>query len=272
VTETLSGIPSGSQLVRSLLVTGSLAEQPLGIVSARGFEQFTGDFRVEGVRSVVLGRTQDRLALDLGEEVTLSGTWQLDGSVLLRSETPASGSATGKRALQTSFQEERVAASQHLVAAKAAEQAGRLGEALAEAEIIETQYPHDEDVTAQARALRGRAQASMQARLDAIDGELADALFLASAARCREVLETCRAAARTYAGSEAEARFLERAENVAQRAADLLEEDRQRRAGRLAAVEASFRDATGYQRVADEIRAYLDAHLAPPGAGAAGGP
>lgn len=267
LTETLDGMPAGSLLVRSATVTGSLAEQPLGIVSARGFEQFTGDFRVEGVSAVVLGRTQDRLALALGEETVLSGTWQQDGSVLLRSETPAAGSASRRLALQTSFQEERVAASQHLVAAQEAETAGRLGQALAEAEIIEIRYPHDEDVTAQARALRGRVQGLMQERLDAIDRELADALFLASAARCREVLEAARASARTFAGSDAEARFLDRAATVAQRAADLLEEDRQRQAGRLAAVEASFREAGGYDRVADEIGAHLGTHLAPPGAG-----
>jgi hypothetical protein len=272
LTETLSGAPAGSALVRSALVTGSLAEQPLGIVSSRGFEQFTGDFRVEGVRSVVLGRTQDRLAFELGEEATLSGTWQQDGSILLRSEAPAGAGGTRQLVLQTSFQEERVAAAQHLVAAQEAEQGGRLGEALAEAGVIETRYPHDEDVTAQARALRARVQAVMQERLDAIDRELADALFLASAARCREVLEDCHAAARTFAGGEAEARFLERAETVAQRAAALLEEDRQRRAGRLTAVEASFREAGGFDRVADEIRAYVGTHLAPADAGAADGP
>jgi hypothetical protein len=258
--------------VRSVLVAGSLAEQPLGIVSASGFEQFTGDFRVEGVRTVVLGRTQDRLAFELGDEATLSGTWQQDGSILLRSEIPASGSATSRVVLQTSFQDERVAASQHLVTALEAEQAGRLGDALAEAEIIETQFPHDEDVTNQARALRARIGASMQERLDVIDRELGDALFLASAARCREVLDDCRAAARTFAGSEAEARFVERAETVERRAADLLEADRQRRAGRLAAVEASFREVGGYERAADEIGAYLAEYLAPVDSGGANGP
>jgi hypothetical protein len=257
VRESLSGIPAGTTLVRSCLVHGSLAELPVGVISSRGYEQFTGDFRVEGVLSLVLGRTQDRLAVELGEAGTLSGAWQADGSIALRSEIAAAGSLSHDLALQTSFQEERVAAAQHRDAALAAEKAGRLGEALAEVAVIATKYPHDESVNADAAALRGRVQALLQERLDTIDRELEDALFLASAARCREVLEEAEAAARTFAGSEAEARFQERAATVSSRAAQLLAEDEQRRVDRLQAILTSFQKAGSYPSVTAELQEYL---------------
>lgn len=265
--EVLTDIPVGTTLVRNLLVSGSLADAPIGMVSARGLQQFSGDFRVEGVRALALGRTQDRLVLEMGADTTLIGTHQSDGTVLLRSEitpTDGQGSYIQELVLQTSFQDERVAAAQHRDAAVLAESQGRLGEALAEVEIVATRYPHDEDVLAAAQAVRARVEAAMQERLDTIDRDLDDALFLASASRCREVLADCLAAADTYSGSDSESKFLERAATVERRAADLLEEDRARRAARLDAVVSSFREAGGYDRVADEIATYLDAHLQAP--------
>ncbi len=262
----LQGVPGGSVLVRTLHVTGSLAEQPVGIVSARGFEQFTGDFAVEGVVSLVLGRTQDRLAVEFGAAHRLTGVWHADGSIQLRAETPGGGRVELELAVQTSFQDERVMAAQHRDAALAAEAAQRLGEALVEAEIVVTRYPHDEEVTAQVQALRGRVLGRLQERLDTIDGELEDALFLGSAARCREVLSACERAAQEFAGSDAAGRFLERAQVVRERAAALLEEDRARRAARIEAVRDSFRAAGGYPHLADELDAYLAEWLAPEGA------
>ena len=261
--ETLDGIPPGSSVVRTIVVAGSLALQPVGVVSGRGFERFTADFRVEGVRSIVLGRTTDRLGIGLGGEAALTGAWLPDGSILLRAEVPAEGSFARTLELQTNFQAERVAAAQQRDLARAAEAAGRLGEALAHCETIATEYPHDEDVLAEAVSLRGRIQAEMQARLDRIDADLDDALFLASASRCREVLAECRAAAETFRGSEAEARFRERAAQVARGAEDLLEEDRARHAGALAAVRDSFAAAGGYDEVVAELDRYLAEHLAP---------
>ena len=257
VRESLSGIPAGTTLVRSCVVHGSLAELPVGVISSRGYEQFTGDFRVEGATSLVLGRTTDRLAIELGEAGALAGSWQADGSIVLRSEIAAEGSLSHDLALQTSFQEERVAAAQHKDAALAAEKDGRLGEALNEVAIIATKYPHDESVNAEAAALRSRVQALLQERLDTIDRELEDALFLASAARCREVLAEAEAAARTFAGSEAEARFQERAATVSTRAAQLLAEDDQRRADRLQAILASFEKAGTFPSVTAELKEYL---------------
>jgi len=269
--ETLTEIPSGATLVRSVVVSGSLAETPIGMVATSGLQQFSGDFRVEGVSALVLGSTSDRLVLEFGGDTTLIGTHRPDGTVLVRSEVAPDSAGSGgssftqELVLQTSFQDERVAAAQHRDAAVLAERLGRLGEALAEVEIVATRYPHDEAVLAAAQAVRARVEATMQARLDSIDRDLEDALFLASAARCREVLADCVNAAGTFAGSEAEARFRERADTVARRAADLLEEDRARRAARLEAVVSSFREAGGYDSVADEIEAYVEQHLQPQG-------
>ncbi|MGQ0554229.1 MAG: hypothetical protein ACT4PU_13540 [Planctomycetota bacterium] len=265
--ETLTGLPEGAQLVQSFVVCGALAAEPVGVVSARGLQSFTGDFRLDGVRGLAFGRTQDRLALDWGEEAQLSGTWLSEGVVVLRAERPAQATAERHLTLQTSFQEERVAAAQHRDAAVEAERAGRLGQALLEAELVVTRYPHDEEVTATALALRARVQSSLRERFEQIDDDLDDALFLQSAARCREVLRDCEAAAAAYAGSEAEALFRERAEAVARGAAALLEADRRRRAASLEAVLVSFQRAGGYSTVVAELEDYLSRHLAPPAAG-----
>lgn len=258
--EDLDGLPADGVLVRTLLVGGSLAQAPVGLATAGGFDSFTGDFRVEGVRSVVLGRTQDRLALEL-DACNLSGTRHADGRWLLRAESPAAPSM--RLVVRTSFQEERVAAAQHRDAALAAQAGGRLGEALAQAETVVARYPHDEQVLAEAATLRARLLAELQARLDRIDGNLQDALFLASARRCREVLAECEAAAAAWSGSAAEATFRERGRQVAARAADLLEADRARRASALRAVAESFRDA-GHATAAAEIEDTLARWLAPP--------
>jgi len=268
VRETLSGLPEGAVVVRTLLVGGSLAQAPIGLVSGSGFASFTGDFRVDGVRSLVLGRTQDRLVVEL-DEGDVTGSRQADGRWLLRAESPAGNGAVRQLVVRTNFQDERVAAAQHRDAAVSAEAAGRLGEALAEAELVVTKYPHDEEVLAEAAAVRGRLVALQAQRLDRIDQDLQDALFLASARRCREVLADCEDAARTWEGSAAAERFRERARTVAERASALLEADRARRARALQAVSDSFRGA-GATTAADEIDDTLRRWLAPPAPG--GGP
>ncbi len=266
LSETVDDVPADVTLVRTLIVSGALADAALGIVSARGIEQFAGDFRVEGVSSLVLGHTQDRLALRFEPETTLSAVRQPDGAVVVRAELSGGGRVSQTIVSQTSFQEERVAAAQHRDAALAAEAAGRFGEALGEAGIIVTQFPHDEDVLAAAQALRGRVQLLMQQRLDVIDRGLSDALFLDSASRCREVLADCRAAAVTFAGSDAAALFEERALSVEQRAAKLLEDDRSRRERRLSAIMESFRATGRHAAPAGEIEDTLERFLAPPAA------
>jgi hypothetical protein len=260
VRESLSGLPEGAVLVRTLMLGGSLVQAPVGLVSDAGFSSFTGDFTVQGVTSVVLGHTQDRLVLemDAGE---LTGTRLADGRWLLRSESPAADART--LVLRTNFQDERVAAARHRDTSVAAEAAGRLGEALAEAEIVVTKYPHDEEVLAAAAAVRGRLMTQLQQRVDELDRDLQDALFLASARRCREVLADCEAAARTWEGSSAREIFRQRAGAVAERAAALLEADRERRAASLEAVSTSFREA-GAPGVSSEIDDTLKRWLAPP--------
>ncbi len=262
VRESLSDLPPGAIVVRTLLVSGSLAQAPIGLVSAGGFSSFTGDFRVTGVRSLVLGHTQDRLVVEL-HEAEVSGSRHADGRWLLRAESPAADAEACTLVVRTNFQDERVAAAQHRDAALAAEAAGQLGQALAEAETVVTRYPHDEEVLGEAAAVRGRLMTRQAQRLDHIDRDLQDALFLASARRCREVLADCEDAARTWEGSAAADRFRERGRAVAERAAALLEADRALRARALQAVADSFRGA-GATAAADEIDDTLRRWLAPP--------
>lgn len=256
----VEGLPPGGRVLNTGRVLGPLAAQPFGIGSATGYEIFTDDFRVEQASALVLGRTQDRLLLR-GNQTVMAGTWQADDTVSLSLAWPVGSGQVGPFELQTSFQQERVEARQLLDRAVDAEGSGRIGDALATAELILTEYPYDEEVLATAAGIRSRIQVQMQDRLDHIEAALDDALFLASAARCREVLSDCLAAAERFAGSEAEARFREMGATVKARAAELLEEDRARRAARLRAVMDSFESAGGYDLVVDELRRYIDQHL-----------
>ena len=258
----VEGLPADAQALSFASVHGSLADAPLGIGSERGFETFTDDFRVERVNALVLGRTQDRILFS-GTPFTLAGSWRPDGSIALVFERDLGAGDFGELGMQTSFQAERVQAAQLRDQAVDLEAAGELGAALALLETILTEYPYDEDVLAQAAAARGRLQARMQEKLDAIDADLEDALFLASAQRCREVLADGLAAADAWAGSSAEARFREQAAALEQRAHELLEEDRARRAERLSAIAESFREAGGFPAVTAELDDYLSRFLAP---------
>jgi len=266
LSETLGGLPPGTVVVHPVLVAGSLASAPIGIRSARGFERFSGDFRVEGVDALLLGTTQDRLALEMGLPFTAAASHRSDGSVALSLEQPAGagGEVQQQLLLQAEFQEERVVARQALDAAQAAERQGQLGAALREVEHIASESPYDEAVLGQALALRAAIEARMQQQLDALDADLEDALFLGSASRCREVREAALAGAALFAGSSAEAAFEQRAATVEARAARLLAEDVDRRRQRLTALAESFAAHGGFPRVAAELQEALARDLPPP--------
>ncbi len=262
MTVTLGSAPSGAELVHTLVVEGGLTHQPVGVGLAAGFESFTEDFTVEQARSLVFGGTSDRIVVS-GEPFALSGEWRNDGRIVLRLARPARAGVPHELTLQTSFLQERVEAAQLRDQALQDEGDGDLGRALATLETILRDHPFDEEVLAEAGAARARLSNEMRERLDTIERDLDDALFLASAQRCREVLADCLDAARTFSGSSAEERFREQARTVATRAAELLEEDRRRRADRIGAVRDSFRAAGGFDAVDAELTRYLDTTLAP---------
>jgi hypothetical protein len=133
-----------------------------------------------------------------------------------------------------------------------------LGAALRDCELIATEFPYDEQVLAQAQQRRAVLQARMQARLDQLDSNLDDALFLGSAARCREVRDEALAAAEAWSGSEAEPLFRERAATVDERASSLLADDSTRRRGRLQALHDSFAAQGGYDAVVHELAEALE--------------
>ncbi len=263
VTTTWGAALDGATAVRVGRVVGPLADDAIGVSSvSAGFQRFDDDFSVSDAAWLTLGRTQDRLVLRVDEGVALTSSRRADGSIELRVEAPL---VAGERllTLQTSFTEERVRAVARRDAARRARQDGDLGAALAEVETILRDDPYDEDVLREAGQMRSELLAQMQQRLDAIDENLDDALFLASARRCREVLAECEAAAATFAGSSAEQRFAERADVVRTRAFELLEADRQRRAARLEAIAASLEEFGNFERLASEYRDTLDRWLAP---------
>lgn len=257
-------VPGGQALSQVMRITGPLANQSIGVASSAGFSRFTQDFpAIHDAQRIVFGRTSDRLVLDLGGMVELEGSWQSDGSIELRAAYPVRSGGSRLLALQMSFQEERVEAAHLSQVAEDHEREGALGDALVVLERILSEFPYDEDLLQKAAVSRGRLTADMQARLDRIDEDLEDALFLASAARCREVLLDCQEAAAAFAGSDAQTRFFDRSEMVAQRAVELLAADRSRRTKRMAAIAESFASHGSYEHVAQEFEEYLTKYLVP---------
>lgn len=262
----LSGVPAGAVPLHEVLVSGSLAAAPVGIRSAGGYEVFSGDFKVDGIQALVLGRTQDRCELRLDRPFAASAVHHDDGSVALTLELPpaSGGSVSLVLGLAADFSEQRVAAGQLRDEADRLEASGKLGGALAALDRIIADYPYDEQVLADARRHRAELTQQLTARLDALDADLDVALFLGSAQRCQEVRDDALAAAETFAGSDAEALFRERAEQVATRGASLLSSDLERRRQRIIALRDSFA-AGGYPTVAAELSDDLDRFLAEPG-------
>ncbi len=275
--EHLTQLRSDWSVTHDVRVTGSLASSSLGIRSARGFESFGGDFRVDGVEALLLGSTQDRLVLALGVPFTVSATHSNEGTVSLRLEVLSglrsewgNGNMQLDVSVQAEFQEERVAAAQLRDSASAHEAADRLGAALADIELLVADYPYDEVVLGVALEARGRIQGIMQAQLDVLDAELEDALFLGSAGRCREVMAAAQRQAFRFQGSEGEQRFLERADVVGRRAQRLLSADVERRRQRIEALAQSFAEHGSYPLVAQELQDYLRLHMAAPADEASG--
>ncbi len=261
VSERLAGVPAGVAVRHHGVVSGSLARSPLGVRSSRGFERFESGFRVEGVDALLLGSTQDRLVVELGAPFTLAAAHRDDGTIALTLELPGGGDVAVDLALQAEFQEERLAAAGLRDELLRHEAEGRLGAALAAVGVIVSEYPFDERVFEEAVAARGRLQAVMQERLDALDHDLEDALFLGSASRCREVRAAALAEAARFAGSDAEDLFRARADAVEERAARLLAEDVERRRSRVAALAESFAAHGDYPLLAEEYRRFLEEHL-----------
>lgn len=257
----LSGAPAGARLVQSASVSGPLAQVPVGVRSARGYESFSGDFEARDVDQLILGRTQDRLVLACDGPFDLAATHRPDGRVALTLSRALEGRLESRWSLQGSFQQERLEAANLREEARGAEQAGRLGEALDKLQTILTRFPYDEQVLADASATRSRLELAMQASLDSLRRDLDDALFLGSAQRCKEVRAEAERLAERYAGSPAAEDFAAMSAEVSEQAASLLAEEAARRRGRVEALLSSFREHGGYPSMTAEYEEYLARHL-----------
>lgn len=260
LTVSMTSLPAGATLVTPGLLTGALAAAPMGVRSGGRYDRFTDDFSADGVDSLVLGRTQDRLVIDLAEPFSISATHQADGSVSFLIERQAQGSVRQVLTVRSGFGQERVQAAGLLDEAGRMESSGRPGQALAILQRIVTEFPYDEQVLEQASAARARLTVASDERLRELRADLEDALFLGNPGRCRQVADATAAAAARWTGSveEAAAWAVMQAE-VAERTARILGEVDDRRLLDLTARLKSFELDGRFPHVVAELKAELAA-------------
>ena len=235
---TLGGAPAGATLVTQGVLLGALAAAPLGVRTGGSYDRFTNDFVAHDVDSLVLGRTQDRLVLDMTETFSISATYQGDESITFTVERSLTASSGQELMIQAGFREERVKAAGLLADARAMESEGDLGGALVQLDEIVKDFPFDEQVLADATADRARLAVAADERLNVLAGDLDDAVFLGNPERCAQLLSDARHEVETWAGSPAATAF------------EAFESEAVERAGRIVSV--------GEGRATDAVRARLE--------------
>jgi hypothetical protein len=260
LTASVSGVPAGSTLVTQVLLTGPLVRSPLGVRAGGRYDRFTDDFRAEGVDSLVLGRTQDRLVLDMLAPFSIQATYQDEDTVRFVIERQAAGTVTQELTILAGFQAERVQAAGLLTEAQEHESAGRPGAALAVLERIVTEFPYDEGVLEQAGADRARLTVAADERLQVLRGDLDDAIFLGNPGRCRDVAASAEDALESWAGQPGQAAvFGAFLAEVEERAGRVLSQVDDRRRSAIAARLESFREDGRFPQVVAEMEEALAA-------------
>jgi hypothetical protein len=235
----------------ALFVEAGLAAGGLATTGPGGYRTHQTEFVREGADSILIGRGRDLVRLVCAEARAVRGAPEAGG---FRLEVDLAGAA--QVFLQTSFRQERDAAQTLAREARAAEQQGRLGEALGLWGRVLDEVPFEEALVAEAESTRGRLEQAGHAQLQELGVRLERARFF----RLIEIFRRCRDEALAL-----QARYAP--SSVAEAAAALVAEIDRDSAGlnaelfaaeraRLAAIEAGLRES-GSVRLADRVRERL---------------
>ncbi|RKY19173.1 MAG: hypothetical protein DRQ55_11370 [Planctomycetota bacterium] len=257
-------VPAGATLVTQVLLLGPLASTAIGVRAGGRYDHFTEDFEVQDVDSLVLGRTQDRLVLDMVAPFSIQATHINERALRFVIEREVSGDARQELTVAAGFQAERVQAAGLLSDAHQQEAAGQPGAALTLLERIVTQFPYDEQVLEQAGSDRARLVVAAAGHLEALRADLDDAVFLGNPGRCRDVGDAAAAARLAWGGDPDQAEAFDALiSEVHERAGAVLArvDDSRRRA--ISARLESFRADGRFPHVVAEIEAALAALPSP---------
>jgi hypothetical protein len=231
-------------------VEGGLASMGTAAPEGGGYAKHHDGFERDALSDLLLGSGVRllRLHFDAPARVTADA---YEGGFRVQAELSAGGLE-----VQTTFQEERVAALSLASEARAARRAGKLGDCLAKWDELLDRFPYEEAVVAEAEVARTELVQAGLAETRAVAQEIERARFF----RLVDLFRLCRrqaeAVAVRYAGSEVEvgARAL-----MAEVDTDLagLEADLDRHeVARLSAILTVF-EAQEWQGLASEVRSYL---------------
>ena len=253
-----TGLPTGATLLLQGVLVGPLARAPVGVRSGGRFDRFTDDFQAEGVDMLVLGRTQDRLVLDMGAPFDLVATSLDENTISLVIERKAAGSLDQQLVIRAGFQEERIVAASLLEEASASEARGAFGSALTLLERIVSEFPYDEQVLEQAASSSARLRVAADERLQALRADLDDAVVLGAPDRWRDVKAAAAAAYGRWRDhgnvAPAFAAFLDEVDRLA---GPVLSEVDGRRRSALEARLESFREDGRFPSVVAEMEEAL---------------
>lgn len=235
----------------------------IACLGADGYRSLPGEFEVEGVRSLLLGRGVDLLRLGFDEPVAVKGSVS-EGQLAARVEL---GGVQGFD-VQLAFNEERAEASRLSEVARAAEAQGRSGAAVAAWSELLDRHPYDAALVAQARESLSRLVQAGLAEVQAVDAEVERARFFGLV----ELFEQCRvraeACARDYAGTEVEAEARRALDEIAAELATRVDPAASSEKERVGLVLRAI-DGEASPRLAERLREYLEEGASGAGDGAA---
>jgi hypothetical protein len=240
--------------VLSFDVSAGLIEGGVASLGDGGFRVHGGDFDREAVKSLLLGKGRDLVALHFDPPCSVRSRAALESA---RIEAQLAG---GRLRVQVDFKEERKQAGDLAYEARGAEREGRLGECLMKWDELLERYPYQEGLVVEAEDVRGRLVQEGLLKIQEVRAEVERASFF----RLVELYRSCHSSAvevgEQYKGSEVEAEAKELIEAVAVELA-LLEVDLDAtEVSRLRSIHQVL-VATKSAGLADAVAQYLDSEF-----------
>ncbi|MBI4878206.1 MAG: FHA domain-containing protein [Planctomycetes bacterium] len=232
----------------------ALTEEPVGVVAGGRLEPYRDSFEADAVTGLVLGKGTTRMRLAFEPEVQVEAARGAEVyQLVLR---PAAERVVVR--MQVDFVEEKTQATELAGKARAAQQAGRLGEALTILDRVTNEFPFDEGILAEADNRRKEIIRERERYAARLDAAVERARFLRSPAAYLEAEEDARAAAAALAGTASAGEFQGTEVELASERQTLVQSAREREAELLLRrLETALAEQPARERVAREIAAFL---------------
>lgn len=244
-------LPPGLEPRLVLRGEGAALAQGLATIGGEGYQLHSLEFDQEGVRSLLLGDGPDLVGLIFEPPVRVRSRALGEAARIEIRPAPA------RLVVQLDFGAERAAAGQLAFAARNAQGAGRLGEALALWGRLLAESPFERRLVEEAEAARGKLVGDGLAELAEVERDLERARFFRLADLYRRARDEARAIGARYASSEVEQRAALLAASVDAELGDLETELIRDEVERLRAIRALL-EAQGSSSLASAVASYLD--------------